>query len=266
MTGKHNGATYFISDLHLGAPYFPDSREAEQRVVTFLESIRSDCKRLYMLGDVLDYWYEYRYVVPKGFIRFFGKLAELADSGVEITWMIGNHDIWLFDYLPAEIGLEIIDGPVIRDIEGEKFYLAHGDGLGKTKWTFRVLRSLFRNKFCQWLYAGIHPRWTMKFAQNWSRRSRASGEQTWEERSAKAVEHLYEYSKTVETKHPEIQHFVYGHLHIPLAGKMPGGADFVILGDWIRNFTYARFSPEEGMTLLSYPQNEPCDNEAQHKP
>jgi len=100
---------YFLSDLHLGAPYFSDSREAEARVVRFLDSIQDDADAIYLLGDVLDYWYEYRYVVPRGFVRFFGKLAELADSGIKIVWFIGNHDIWIFDYLPSEIGIRVVE-------------------------------------------------------------------------------------------------------------------------------------------------------------
>ncbi len=114
---------YFLSDLHLGAPYFPDSRKAELRVVDFLDSIKDDAHTIYLLGDILDYWYEYRYVVPRGFVRFFGKLAELADSGVRIVWFIGNHDIWIFDYLPSELGIEVVDGALVEEIDGHFFYM-----------------------------------------------------------------------------------------------------------------------------------------------
>ena len=160
---------YFLSDLHLGARYFRSAHEAEKRAVAFLDHIKDDAAEIYLLGDVLDYWYEYRYVVPKGFVRFFGKLAELADNGVKITWLIGNHDIWIFDYLPSELGIEVADGVLEKDILGKRFFLSHGDGVGRMPLPFRFMRALFRNRFCQWLYSGIHPRWTIPFALGWSR-------------------------------------------------------------------------------------------------
>lgn len=116
------GRVYFISDMHLGASYFPDRHAHERLVVSFLESIASDADELYMLGDVLDYWFEYRYVVPRGYVRFFGALARLADRGVKIHWFTGNHDIWLFDYLRDEIGIEVVDGYSVRDIFGKRFF------------------------------------------------------------------------------------------------------------------------------------------------
>lgn len=235
---------YFLSDLHLGAPYFPDSREAELRVVGFLDSIAREASEIYLLGDILDYWYEYRYVVPKGFVRFFGKLAELSDSGVKITWLIGNHDIWLFDYLPEEIGLEVADGPIVREIGGEKFYMAHGDGLGKTKASFRFLRALFRNKTCQWLYSGIHPRWTVPFAQRWSRSSRKNGMKSHARRCDEMVDRLRQYSDEQSRLHPEIDYFLYGHLHVVAERELNDGkAKMMVLGDWITNFSYAVYTP-----------------------
>lgn len=136
-------SVYFISDLHLGATYLPSTREKERKLVNFLMSIKDSASELYLMGDILDYWFEYRTVVPRGYIRFFGALALLADNGVKITWFIGNHDIWLFDYLSSEIGLTIVDGIQIRDILGSKFLLTHGDGVGKLKRGFRIIRSVF---------------------------------------------------------------------------------------------------------------------------
>ena len=140
---------YFLSDLHLGAPYFEDSRERELRVVRFLDSIAHDADVIYLLGDILDYWYEYRYVVPRGFVRFFGKLAELTDSGVRVVWFIGNHDIWIYDYLPSELGVEVVDGVLVEKIDGRKFLMTHGDGIGRLVPSFRILRKLFRSRICQ---------------------------------------------------------------------------------------------------------------------
>ena len=182
---------YFLSDLHLGARYFRSAHEAEKRAVAFLDHIKDDAAEIYLLGDVLDYWYEYRYVVPKGFVRFFGKLAELADNGVKITWLIGNHDIWIFDYLPSELGIEVADGVLEKDILGKRFFLSHGDGVGRMPLPFRFMRALFRNRFCQWLYSGIHPRWTIPFALGWSRSSRKRGAQDYAaEEGRKGAERL----------------------------------------------------------------------------
>ena len=119
------------------------------RVVRFLDSIKDDADVIYLLGDILDYWYEYRYVVPRGFVRFFGKLAELHDRGIRIVWFIGNHDIWIFDYLPSELGVEIVDGYLDEEIDGKHFLMTHGDGIGKLKPSFKLLRRLFRNRVCQ---------------------------------------------------------------------------------------------------------------------
>ncbi|MDE6682505.1 MAG: UDP-2,3-diacylglucosamine diphosphatase, partial [Muribaculaceae bacterium] len=195
---------YFLSDLHLGAPYFSDSKKAEKRVVDFLDSIKGDADAIFLLGDVLDYWYEYRYVVPRGFVRFFGKLAELADSGIRIVWFIGNHDIWIFDYLPAELGIEVVDGSLVEEIDGRYFFMTHGDGVGKLKPSFRVIRSLFRNKICQKLFSGIHPRWTIPFAYRWSDHSRHSSPLPSVADAKRMIDNITEFSKEYLSEHPEI--------------------------------------------------------------
>lgn len=240
--------TYFLSDLHLGAPYFPDGREAERRVVSFLDSIRDDAEAIYLLGDILDYWYEYRYVVPRGFVRFFGKLAELSDSGVRITWLIGNHDIWIFDYLPSELGIRVVDGSLTEEIYGKKLYMAHGDGVGRRPASFRFLRSLFRSKICQKLYSAIHPRWTIPFASAWSRHSRETGRgphQTDHPLLSNLVDFSREYLKT----HPEVDYFLFGHLHILREVRLSDTAVLAVLGDWISHFSYAVLNPDGKLEL-----------------
>ena len=159
---------YFASDAHLGARFHKDPLAVEKRLVRWLDSIKDEAMAIYFLGDMFDYWYEYKYVVPKGFVRFLGKLAELSDNGVEIHIFIGNHDIWMFDYLPKEIGAIIHRDVLTVDLLGKRFFLGHGDEVDYRSKAFRFLRTLFRNKFCQWLYAGIHPRWTFGFALGWS--------------------------------------------------------------------------------------------------
>lgn len=148
---------FFASDAHLGARFHKDPLAIEKKLVRWLDSIKDEAMAIYFLGDMFDYWYEYKYVVPKGFIRFLGKLAELSDSGVEIHIFIGNHDIWMFDYLPNEIGAIIHRDVLITDLLGKRFFLGHGDEVDYRSKAFRFIRALFRNKFCQWLYGRIHP-------------------------------------------------------------------------------------------------------------
>lgn len=243
---------YFLSDLHLGAPYLAKSKEAERRVVSFLDYIKDTAREIYLLGDILDYWYEYRYVVPRGFVRFFGKLAQLSDSGIRIVWIIGNHDIWINDYIPGELGIEVIDGVVRKKIMGKSFYLAHGDGLGITSRKFRFIRSLFRNKIAQKLYSGIHPRWTIPFAYAWSAQSRKKGESEKPELQRQPITYepteffgyLFDYSQDVLKSEPDINYFIYGHLHIVARRPLSPTSEIIILGEWIRTFSFAVFDGE----------------------
>ncbi|MBD5265077.1 MAG: UDP-2,3-diacylglucosamine diphosphatase [Bacteroides sp.] len=237
-------SVYFLSDLHLGAPYFPDSKEAEKRVVAFLDHIKHDAETIYLLGDVLDYWYEYRYVVPRGFVRFFGKLAELTDSGIRVVWLIGNHDIWINDYIPSELGVEVVDGTLTEKIGDKIFFMTHGDGVGKMKPSFRFLRSMFRNKTCQKLFSGIHPRWTVPFAYNWSRHSRSKGEGRGLP-DEKILSGLKEFTREYHATHPEIDFFIYGHVHILSREEISQGCEMVVLGEWIHTFSYAIFAENE---------------------
>ena len=245
---------YFISDLHLGASYFADPIAKERRVVRWLDTVKDDATEIYLLGDILDYWYEYRYVAPRGFTRFFGKIAELSDSGVRITWFIGNHDIWIFDYLPNELGVEVVDGVVEKEIMGKRFYMAHGDGVGRHQFSFRLIRSIFRNRFCQFLYSAIHPRWTVAFAHRWSRSSRMSHDDGGpvEARVLAARDTIYGFTERYAEAHPEIDYFVYGHLHLVDDKPVGASARMIILGDWITHDSYACFDGEN-LTLHRFP-------------
>lgn len=230
--------TYFISDIHLGASYIADPRAHERKIVDFLRSIAPDCRRLVLLGDILDFWWEYRTVVPRGFVRFFGALAELADSGVEIIWFKGNHDIWISDYLPREIGFKLHDGIMITELDGKRFLLEHGDGVGRLPRSFRLLRSFFRNHTAQRLYAAIHPRWTIGFAHGWSSRSRKQGGYT---PQINATANLIDFAERYNACHPDgkVDFFIFGHCHILLRRQLEDGAEVVTLGDWITKFSYA---------------------------
>ena len=231
--------TYFISDLHLGARYMKDRIGTERRVVKWLDSVKDTMKELYLVGDILDYWYDYKYVVPRGFVRFFGKLAELSDAGVKIYWFIGNHDIWLFDYFEKEMGITVIDGVLEKEINGKKFFISHGDGVGKRSFGFRFIRGVFRNRLCQTLYSAIHPRWTVPFALGCSNTSRVNGCEI----SVADSIHLQRLKEFAENynKTAKVDYFVFGHLHLVINDPVMTGGNIVILGDWINYFTYARF-------------------------
>lgn len=238
--------TYFISDLHLGAAYFMDPREHERMVVRWLRSIAPTARRLYLVGDVIDYWFEYRHVVPRGFTRFLGTLADLADSGIEITWIIGNHDIWIFDYLPDEIGMRVIDGTLIEEIDGQRFLIDHGDGIGEQPPGFRIIRRIFRNKVAQRLFASIHPRWTVGFAYWWSAYNRKRHHLE-PDAPAKSGLTLVDWASDYNRKYPHqhIDWFVFGHYHQMLDEPTADGESrVIILGDWITNMSYAVFDGE----------------------
>lgn len=235
--------TYFISDLHLGARYIKDARAHEMRVCRFLEYISHDAAELYLLGDSLDYWFEYRTVVPRGHVRFFGQLAKMADSGIRIHWFIGNHDIWLFDYLRDEIGMTVTDGFIVKEISGKYFFLSHGDGVGKLPPVFRMLRSTFRNRVCQKLYSAIHPRWTIPFARGWSKSSRGREYLTTPVFSGEGNEPLVDFCRDYLAGHPvpHIDFFVFGHKHVAVDYPLEADSRMIILGDWITQDTYAVF-------------------------
>ncbi|MDE6352131.1 MAG: UDP-2,3-diacylglucosamine diphosphatase [Muribaculaceae bacterium] len=240
---------YFISDLHLGASYMATvQREREIMLCNFLDSIADDAESLYLVGDILDYWFEYRNVVPRGYVRFLGALARIADRGVKITWLIGNHDIWIFDYLPNDIGMRVVDGSLVEEIFGSRFYIAHGDGCGKRTLGFRFIRSIFRNRVCQKLYAAIHPRWTIPFAHSWSSHSRKAGYNDEQPNIPPQDDPYLKFALEYNQEHPQTpaSHFVFGHRHIVYDHTVPGNCQVVILGDWIKHFTYGVF---DGKTL-----------------
>lgn len=238
--------TYFLSDLHLGAAYLTHPLERERILADFLLSIADDAKRLFLVGDVLDYWFEYRTVVPRGHTRFLGALARLADSGVEVTWMIGNHDIWLFDYLRDELGIKVIDGSIDTVIDGRRFFISHGDGLGTLQPGFRLIRSIFRNRFCQRLYAALHPRWTVGFAYWWSAKNRDFDPSRPPAFEGELRENVEGWARAYAADHPETDYIVLGHHHVMVDEAITERCRLVILGDWIYNYSYAVF---DGSTL-----------------
>jgi len=236
---------YFISDMHLGSPVFGDSREREKRLVRWLDSIKEEAKALYLLGDIFDFWFEYKHSVPRGFTRFLGKLAELSDAGIEIHYFTGNHDIWVYDYLPEEIGLVLHKKPLITEIDGKTFYLAHGDGLGDYSHSFKFIRWIFHNRICQILYRLLHPDFGIMLGNTWAYHSRRKELLHPLPYFGEDKEHLVLYAKSYIQTHPEIDCFIFGHRHLLLDLMLNSKTRMMIIGDWLQHFSYAVFDGKE---------------------
>ena len=236
---------YFLSDAHLGSLAIAHGRTQERRLVRFLDSIKDKASAIYLLGDMFDFWDEYRYVVPKGFTRFLGKLSELTDSGVEVHFFTGNHDLWTYGYLEEECGVMVHKAPVTTEIYGKVFYLAHGDGLGDPDNKFKFLRKVFHNRTCQCLLNFVHPRWGMALGLNWAKHSRlkrADGKEA--PFMGEDKEFLVRFARDYKRSHPNIDFFLFGHRHIELDLPIDKTTRMLILGDWIWQFTYAVFDGE----------------------
>jgi UDP-2,3-diacylglucosamine hydrolase len=230
---------YFASDFHLGAPDHASSRGREDCIVRWLDSIRTDASEVYLMGDVFDFWFEYSTVIPKGFIRFQGKLAELADAGIKIVLFHGNHDMWMFDYFKKELGATVISNELILELSGKKFYLHHGDGLGPGDSKYKIIKKFFRSRVCQWLFARLHPGFGMGIAQAWSVHSRISKAPD-DEYLGDENEWLAVYSKEI-LKKEHFDYFIFGHRHLPIDLLMPSGSRYVNLGEWANYNSYAVF-------------------------
>jgi UDP-2,3-diacylglucosamine hydrolase len=234
-----------LSDAHLGSLAIPHGRTQERRLVRFLDSIKEKASAVYLLGDMFDFWNEYRYVVPKGYSRFLGKLSELTDNGVEVHFFAGNHDLWTYGYLEEECGVIVHKAPVTTEIYGKVFFLAHGDGLGDPDNKFKILRKLFHNRTCQRLLNFVHPRWGMALGLNWAKHSRlkrADGKEV--PFMGEDKEFLVRFARDYKRSHPNIDYFLFGHRHIELDLPIDKSTRMLILGDWIWQFTYAVFDGE----------------------
>lgn len=233
---------FFISDVHLGLPNHEKSLQRERKLVQWLDQILPQTKALYLLGDIFDFWYEYKHVVPRGYVRFLAKISEFTDQGIPVYFFTGNHDIWAFDYFEKEVGMTIIRDPLTVDISGKTFHLAHGDGLGPSDVGFKLLKWLFTNKTAQLLFSRVHPNFALWLGNSWSRKHRY--ENDLDDLSYKGLEKewLVVYAKE-KLKTEKIDYFLFGHRHIAVHLKV-GNAEFVNLGDWINNFTFAVFDGE----------------------
>lgn len=232
---------YFVSDVHLGLRA-SDPAEVERRFLNFLDSLPENTKALYLLGDIFDFWYEYKYVIPRGHTRVLGKFAQLRDSGVDIYFFKGNHDIWAYNYFEKELGMKVLEQPYVVEIEGKKFCIGHGDGLGHTPLGFRFIRSIFHNRLIQILFSSIHPRWALGLGYAWSKSSRlANGGESQVYQFKGVEEPIYKFASTYPEK---VDYFIFGHFHTPVETLLPSGATLYILGDWLNGCEHICFDGE----------------------
>ena len=244
---------YFASDLHLGVPDHASSLEREKHFVRWLDMIKEDCLELFLVGDLFDFWFEYKTVVPKGYVRLLGKLAELHDNGITIHYFTGNHDLWQRNYFPEEIGAKVYYDPIRRDILGRDFFIGHGDGLGPGDHGYKFMKKVFRNRVMQWMFHRFHPNFGIGLANYFSRMSRKkTGDKDAIDYGEK--EFLTIFCRDTLKKEPEIDYFVFGHRHLPKELELEPGKFYINLGDWMGHFTYLRVS-EDAVELLRYPRS-----------
>jgi UDP-2,3-diacylglucosamine hydrolase len=241
---------YFLSDFHLGAPDHASSLDREKLIVRFLDEIKTDAGEIFLVGDMFDFWYEYRKVVPKGYLRLLGKLAELSDAGIALHFFVGNHDMWMKNYFQKELNIPVYYEPKEFERQGKSFLIGHGDGLGPGDHGYKRLKKLFRNPVSKWLFGILPPVAGMGLAHYLSRRSRTQTGAAEEVFLGEEKEWLIIYSREVLAKR-KIDFFVFGHRHLPIDFKLSGQSRYINLGDWIRYFTYAVL--EDGnLELKSY--------------
>lgn len=230
---------YFASDLHLGVPNREKSLEREKLFVKWLDEIKKDATAIFLVGDVFDFWFEYKKAVPKGYVRLLGKLADIRDAGIDIHFFTGNHDMWVFDYLEKEIDLKIYREPQEFIFNNKTFFIGHGDGLGPKDKGYKFLKKIFSNKMCQWLFARIHPNLGISIAEYWSKKSRIANGQK-DETFHGDNEWLTQFCKeTLKTK--KIDYFIFGHRHLPLEIDLGNDSHYINLGEWVNYNSYAVF-------------------------
>lgn len=244
---------YFASDLHLGLPNHELSLPREKLFIKWLDEIKHDTAELYLVGDIFDFWFEYKYVVPKGYNRFLGKIAEFTDSGIPVHFFSGNHDVWMFDYFQKELGIEMHTKQMIKVLDGRKFFIAHGDGLGPWDKGYKLLKSIFTNPTLQWLFARLHPNFSLWFGNQWSVSSRYSKEITHQFRGE---EELITRFTRLELQQTHYDFFIFGHWHSPIIYPLNQSSNLVILGDWLVNNTYTVWDGEKLLLKRFNPDGE----------
>ena len=244
-----NKKIYFLSDFHLGAPDYESSLARERALVNFFDEIKSHASEIFLGGDMFDFWYEYRKVVPKGHIRLLGKLAELSDAGITLHFFVGNHDMWMRDYFQKEIKMHVYFKPQEFERNGKRFLVGHGDGLGPGDHGYKRLKKVFRNPVSKFLFGIFPPIMGMGLANYMSKRSRSAGLDE-EIFLGPEKEWLIIYCKK-KLSEKNIDFFVFGHRHLAIDYRLNDSSRYINLGDWIRYFTYAVFDGEN-LELKSY--------------
>jgi len=249
-TGKN---IYFASDFHLGIPNYENSLAREKKIIRWLESIENDAEIIYLVGDVFDFWFEYKHVVPKNYVRLLGKLATLTDKGIQVEFFTGNHDMWAFDYLTKELNIPVHRSPILRTHQGKEFMIGHGDGLGPGDYGYKFIKKIFANSVCQWLFARLHPNLGIGMANFWSRKSRAQSPHK-EVFTNEVNEWLLTYSREQIALNPSLDYFIFGHRHLPLDLPVNDKARYINLGDWFNWCSFAKMS--NGVLTLEYFEKE----------
>lgn len=239
-----NKKVYFASDFHLGVPNYQASLKREKKIVEWLNEVSKDAGDIFLVGDVFDFWYEYKHAIPKGFARLQGKIAELTDAGIKVHFFIGNHDMWAFNYFEKELGVKMYRQDFEDFVFGnKKFRIGHGDGLGPGDHGYKFIKKVFANKILQWAFGWIHPNIGIGIANFWSSRSRmanAGEDQTF---LGEENEWLAIYSKEV-LKKQHFDYFIFGHRHLPMDLKVGDSSRYINLGEWVNYTTYAVFDGE----------------------
>ena len=239
---------YFVSDFHLGVPNYESSLDREKKIVRWLSLLQKDAAALFLMGDVFDFWFEFKHVIPKGFVRLQGKLAELTDAGIPVYWFTGNHDMWIFDYFTKELTIPIFRDPERFSINNKTFYIGHGDGLGPGDGFYKFIKNVFRNRFFQEWFRITPPSIGMGIAHYWSRSSRITGLK--KEKFLGDDEWLLAFSKKQEAiAHND--YYIFGHRHLPLDLAVADNSRYINLGEWVNYFTYAVFDGES-VKLLEF--------------
>ena len=249
----NTGKKYFASDFHLGIPDYASSLIREKKIVSWLEMISKDASEIFLMGDVFDFWFEYKTVIPKGYVRLLGKIAELTDKGIKVHLFRGNHDVWAFDYLKNEAGVDLHRKPAFMEFDGKKVFLAHGDGLGPGDNGYKFLKKVFEFGPNQFLFKWLHPDIGARMGLYFSKKSRLANLSKEGKKESKAIpddEMLIQYARRKIKEHPELDYLIFGHRHIPMQIKISEKAEAVILGDWISHFSYGVF--ENGKITLKY--------------
>lgn len=240
----HQKKVFFASDFHLGAPDEKSSKIREDKIIKWLNSIEDEAAAIFLVGDIFDFWFEYEKVVPKGFIRFLGKISQLRDKNIPICFFTGNHDLWMKNYFTEELGIPVHQNPIELQIENKKFLIGHGDGLGPGDNKYKFLKKIFTNSTCQWLFKWIHPDLGIKFAQKWSGSSRITNDLKNENEFKGEDEWLWQYCRTID-EHRHFDYYIFGHRHLPLDLPVGKSSRYFNLGEWVNHFTYGEFDGKE---------------------